>query len=263
MGKALLHEGVLGLLHLLRSNTKTLGNSLLSLNDQDFSVGEVLDQRLNVLLGLLEEISLPDSRLLGESPVLLLDEVLRPLHDLGVGLDVEGIDSTRQVLDLDAAGYQLQLALIEVVFEGRNELLGTLSSHLVQDSALHNALLEKGSGLSQFGQKSLISICVRIEKFLGFSPKVLGGFNQLKFFTVELEPVEDGLECLLGEFLGLDGLDKVGDIIALELFHGGDEAALLDIPEDAKLFGQILHLARKLTAALGKALPADEGFLTN
>ena len=84
---------------------------------------------------------------------------------------------------------------------------------------------------------------------------------QLELPILECEAAADGLECLGGQFLGLDGLDEIGDVCRFEEFHGVDEFLLLNFAEDGDVLGQILEGLEELRAALGEGLPVDIRFL--
>lgn len=103
LSESFLHECVLGLFHFFGSDSQFGCDCLLTLDHQHFGVSEVLDQSIDVLLGLLEDASLFGTPLLGESLVLGLDQILSVFHNLGVGLDMQGVDCSWQVLHCDSA----------------------------------------------------------------------------------------------------------------------------------------------------------------
>jgi hypothetical protein len=51
--------------------------------------------------------------------------------------------------------------------------------------------------------------------------------------------------------------------MAFELFHRGDESALLDISEDGELLSQFLHLLGQPCAGFGEGFPVHEGLLAH
>jgi hypothetical protein len=101
LGKSSLHQHVLSLLKFLSGDACLVGNGLLSINNQYFSVGQVLHQAIDVLFRFEAEGSLLLPGLLGQSFVLRFDKFESRLDDLGVSLDVKSIDCSWKILDLN------------------------------------------------------------------------------------------------------------------------------------------------------------------
>ena len=72
----------------------------LTVDDEDFSVGEVLHQTVNVFFAVHRDLSLVVSCLVSQSLVLRLNQLKSGFDYLGVGLDVKSVHSSGKVLHM-------------------------------------------------------------------------------------------------------------------------------------------------------------------
>ena len=97
-------------------------DGFLSFVDQDFGVGEVLNEGLDVFGGVFDKFSLFLSGLNGKSLVFTSDENIDVFDYLSVGLDMNELDCVGDVFNLYLLGDVFKNLLIELVFEGGDEV---------------------------------------------------------------------------------------------------------------------------------------------
>jgi len=107
--------------------------------------------------------------LFGETLVFSLDDLLSFCDDFCVGFDVEGINCSGEVLELNACGGELDLTLIKVVLEGGDEFFGGLSLLNSDDSAIFDFFLKEGGGFFEIVNQSFIDGSVLSEDLCGIS----------------------------------------------------------------------------------------------